>query len=107
VPSPSPHFQIDCNCTTAITTAKPHRPAPFLALGLLATHHVGSLSSPIGPHRRRRDPQCLEQNRFGTKTAHPRPADSSRELQQSICVLVVSPGRGTPPIGTLADELTV
>jgi hypothetical protein len=88
-----------------------HRQTPstrsLLALGQITTRHVGSLSSPIGPHRRRRDPQCLEQNRFGTKTARPRPADSSRELQQSICGLIVSPGRGRTPIGMLADELTL
>jgi hypothetical protein len=69
------------------------------------TQHVGSISTAYGALRRRRDPQCHQQNSFGTTPARPRPADSSRELQQAVRgPMMGSRGVGTS-IDSMADEL--
>jgi hypothetical protein len=99
------HLQaIRANSTTITTVNDPIDPLPPRSEPA-HTQHVGSISTAYGALRRRRSSQCPQQNSFGTTPGNPLQPDSSRELQQSICRLIVLSKAFNIPIDMMADEL--
>jgi hypothetical protein len=77
------------------TTARDPIEPPPPRSGPAHTQHVGSISTAYGALRRRRDPQCLQQDSFGTTPAHPPQPHGSREPQRCIAgVMRQSKGSG-------------
>jgi hypothetical protein len=92
------------NSTTITTANEPIDPPPPRSEPA-QIQHVGSISTAYGALSRRRSPQCLQQDSFGTTPAHPPPADSCRELRRCICGFIMIFGGFAVSIDMMADEL--